>query len=197
MIAEGQSRLRKINYLLRKEMRKSCSLLLLLSCVGFLGRGGSNYSDGGLLVLGDGESLALGGELVEHVAGLTAGETIGVVSHVATRLGHGALVFETADLAGGLNGVVVEDGHGLSLLMLVLYLLGLGVDLLLSLSLATIKGNESINAALGLKAGLLKGLSVLESGSVEHQSVNRVVDVVLDLGSKQNYTLIKDICSQL
>ena len=178
-------------------MRKYCSLLFLLSCV-FLGRGGgSNYSDGGLLVLGDGESLALGSELVEHVAGLTAGEAIGVVSHVATRLGHGALVFETADLAGGLDSVVVEDGHGLSFLMLVLYLLGLGVDLLLSLSLATIEGNKSVDAALGLKAGLLKGLSVLESGSVEHQSVNRVVDVVLDLGSKQNHTLIKDICSQL
>ena len=196
MIAEGQSRLRKIKTLLKEELRMNCSLLLLLSCV-LLGRGGSNYSDGGLLVLGDGESLALGGELVEHVAGLTAGEAIGVVSHVATRLGHGALVFETADLAGGLDSVVVEDGHGLSFLMLVLYLLGLGVDLLLSLSLATIEGNKSVDAALGLKAGLLKGLSVLESGSVEHQSVNRVVDVVLDLGSKQNHTLIKDICSQL
>lgn len=38
----------------------------------------------GLVLLGDGHSLSVLGELVEHVSALSAGVSVGVVSHVGT-----------------------------------------------------------------------------------------------------------------
>ena len=164
--------------------RRSCSLLLLLASV-LLGRGGGD-SDGnlGLLVLGDGKSLTLGGQTVDHVAALTAGEAIGMVSHVGGNLALVALVLQLLDLARSLDVVVLKECE-LSLAVLVLDLLGLGVNLLLSLTLATVKGNEGVNAALGLEASLSEGEGLLEVGSVENKSVDGVVNLFLDFGSKQ------------
>ena len=128
--------------------------LLLLALGSGLSRCGSDDGNGGLLVLGDRKSFALGGETVEHVATLAAGESIGVVRHVGGDLALVALGLQPLDLATGLDVVVLEKGKR-SLLMLMLYLLGLGVHLLLSLPLAAIEGNESIDSALSLQASLV------------------------------------------
>ena len=86
-------------------------------------------------MLGDWQSLAIWGQLVESGSGLTAGESVGVIGHVGTS-SLGGLLLQSLDLAGLFDGEVLEKGLG-SLLMLVLDLLGLGVDLLLSLLLTS------------------------------------------------------------
>ena len=85
---------------------------------------------------------------------LSAGESIGMVSHVGGNLALVAFGLQPLDLAASLDVVVLEQSKG-SLLVLVLYLLGLGVHLLLSLPLAAIEGNESIDSALSLQASLV------------------------------------------
>jgi hypothetical protein len=137
-----------------------------------------------LVLFGNGKSLALGREAVEHVTALAASEAIGMVSHVGGDLALVALVLQLLDLARSLNVVVVEESLG-SLLVLVLYLLGLGVDLLLSLSLTTIESDEGVNRALGLEACLLKSKLLDEGSSVENESIDGVFNLFLNLGSKQ------------
>jgi len=57
---------------------------LLLSLSGTLASsGGSLLNDGGgLVLLGDWQSLTVLGELVEHVSALSAGVSVGVIGHV-------------------------------------------------------------------------------------------------------------------
>merc|ERR1719188_1068404 len=118
-----------------------------------------------------------------RVIAVKAGEAIGMVSHVGADIALGALVFQTADLAGRLNVVVLEESEG-SLSVLVLYLLGLGVDLLLSLTLATVKGDVHVDGALSHKAGLLEGHAVLKRGSAEGESVDSKFNSLLNLRSQ-------------
>ena len=56
------------------------SLLLALGTLS----GNDNFLDDGLgfVLLGDGHSLSVLGQLVEHVAALAAGVSVGVVGHV-------------------------------------------------------------------------------------------------------------------
>jgi len=146
----------------------------------------SDSSDGSscrLVLLRDGKSLTLGSETVEHVTAVTAGVSVGVVSHVGTDLASLALVLELLDLASLLNVVVLEKGER-ALLVLVLDLLGLGVDLLLSLSLTTIKSNNNVDACLSLKTCLFDGQFIVESGGVEDDLVYWVLDLLLDLRSQ-------------
>lgn len=64
--------------------------------------------------------------------------------------------------------------------MLVLYLLGLGVHLLFSLSLATFEVNQGLDVGLLSDASLIEGSLVFKSGLAENQTVDRVVNVLLD-----------------
>ena len=109
-----------------------------------------------------------------------------MVSHVGGDLALVALILQLLDLAGGLDVLVLEEGKR-ALLVLVLDLLGLGVDLLLSLPLATIEGNESVNSALSLEAGLLEGQRLVESSSAAHEPVDGEVNLLLNTRSKQSY----------
>ena len=161
--------------------RRISLLLLALGGLGW-GSGGDGLR---LLVLGDGESLALGSETVEHVTALSAGESIGMVGHVGGNLALVALRLQSLDLAGSLNVVVLEERE-LSGLVLVRDLLGLGVDLLLSLSLTAIKSDESVDAALGLEASLLDSHRLVKLSSVEHKSVDWEFNSLLNLRSKHN-----------
>ena len=164
--------------------RNDCSLLLLLTGI-LLGRGSSSSdSNLRLLVLGNRKSLTGRSETVKSVATLAADVSVRMVSHVGSDLASGALTFQSLDLAGSFDVVVVEESEG-SLLMLVLYLLGLGVDLLLSLSLTTVKSNNNVDACLSLKTCLFDGQFIVESGGVEDDLVYWVLDLLLDLRSKQ------------
>ena len=100
-----------------------------------------------LVLLGNGKSLSVLGELVEHVAALSAGVSVGVVSHVGGRGALFALDLQLGDLAGVVDVEVLEDSLG-SLLVLVADLLGLGVNLLLSLLLTTVKGQAHVDGGL-------------------------------------------------
>lgn len=162
----------------KKQVR---SLLLLLG--GTLGNNGSGVLDnGGLVVLGDGEALAVGGEAEEGLAALAANVAIGVLGHVGGRGAVGALLLELLDLAGGLNGEVLEEGLG-ALAVLVGDPLGGGVDLLLALALATLGVNQGVHGALVKEAGLLEAELVLELGGAAHEAVNGALGVLLDLVS--------------
>lgn len=70
--------------------------------------------------------------------------------------------------------------------MLVLYLLGLRVHLLFSLSLASFEVNESLYGALFSDASLVKGSLILKGNLSEDQTVDRVVNVLLDGLSTKN-----------
>ena len=100
-----------------------------------------------LVLLGNGQSLSVLGELVEHVAALSAGVSVGVVSHVGGRRALFALDLQLGDLASVVNVEVLKDGLG-SLLVLVADLLGLGVNLLLSLLLTTVKSQANVDGSL-------------------------------------------------
>ena len=154
------------------------SLLLLLAGICFF-RSGCDGDGSGLFVLRDGKSFTLGRQTVEHVTALAASESIRMVGHVGGDLTLVTLRLQALDLAAGLNVVVVEQGQR-SLLMLVLYLLGLGVHLLLSLTLATVESNESVNGALGLETRLLDGQSLVELACAEDEPVYGVFDLLLN-----------------
>ncbi len=68
-----------------RDVSNSNSSLLLLGG-GFLGIGLSVGSSGstGLVLLGNGHSLSVLGQLVEHVAASATGVSVGVISHVCT-----------------------------------------------------------------------------------------------------------------
>jgi hypothetical protein len=100
-----------------------------------------------LVLLRNGKSLSVLGELVEHVTALSAGVSVGVVSHVGGRGALFALDLQLGDLAGVVDIEVLKDGLG-SLLVLVADLLGLGVNLLLSLLLTTVKGQAHVDGGL-------------------------------------------------
>ncbi len=65
-------------------MQAAKSLLLALGSA--LTSSGNNLLDDSLrlVLLGNGKSLAILGELVEHVSALSAGVSVGVVSHVGS-----------------------------------------------------------------------------------------------------------------
>ena len=122
------------------------SLLLAFSTT--LGSNDNLLNDSlGLVLLGNGKSLSVLGELVEHVTALSAGVSVWVVSHVGGRGALFALDLQLGDLAGVVNIEVLKDGLG-SLLVLVADLLGLGVNLLLSLLLTTVKGQAHVDGSL-------------------------------------------------
>ena len=100
-----------------------------------------------LVLFWNGKSLSVLGELVEHVTALSAGVSVGVVSHVGGRGALFALDLQLGDLAGVVDIEVLKNGLG-SLLVLVADLLGLGVNLLLSLLLTTVKGQAYVNGCL-------------------------------------------------
>ena len=84
------------------------------------------------------KSLTISGELEELGSGLTAGESILMISHVSTS-SVWRLLFQSLDLAGGIiNGEILKEGLW-SLLVDMLNFLWGSVNLLLSLSLTTIK----------------------------------------------------------
>ena len=100
-----------------------------------------------LVLLRNGKSLSVLGELVEHVTALSASVSVGVVSHVG---GGGALLalnLQLGDLAGVVDIEVLKNGLG-SLFVLVADLLGLGVNLLLSLLLTTVEGQAHVDGGL-------------------------------------------------
>lgn len=70
--------------------------------------------------------------------------------------------------------------------MLVRNLLGLGVHLLFSFSLATFEVNQSLDVGLLGDASLIKGSLVIKSDLAENQTVDRVVNVLLDGLSTKN-----------
>lgn len=76
--------------------------LLLLALSGGLDGSGSG-SGSRFVLLGDGETLAIGGEAEESLTTLTADETIGVLSHVGGGRAQGALLLELLHFARGLN----------------------------------------------------------------------------------------------
>jgi hypothetical protein len=121
------------------------SLLLALGTLG----GNDNLLNNSLrlVLLRNGKSLSVLGELVEHVTALSAGVSVGVVSHVGGRGALFALDLQLGDLAGVVDIEVLKDGLG-SLLVLVADLLGLGVNLLLSLLLTTVKGQAHVDGGL-------------------------------------------------
>ena len=69
--------------------------------------------------------------------------------------------------------------------MLVLDLLWSGVNLLLSLTLATFEVHESDDVALSLEASFLNSALVWEHCSVEHETIDGVVDLLFNLRSAQ------------
>ena len=121
------------------------SLLLALGTLG----GNDNLLNNSLrlVLLRNGKSLSVLGELVEHVTALSAGVSVGVVSHVGGRGALFALDLQLGDLAGVVDIEVLKDCLG-SLLVLVANLLGLGVNLLLSLLLTTVKGQAHVDGGL-------------------------------------------------
>ena len=142
------------------------SLLLAFSTT--LGSNDNLLNDSlGLVLLGNGKSLSVLGELVEHVTALSAGVSVGVVSHVGGRGALFALDLQLGDLAGVVDVEVLEDSLG-SLFVLVANLLGLGVNLLLSLLLTTAEAEDHIDGGLLLKAkGLNGALTVKDSETVD------------------------------
>ena len=100
-----------------------------------------------LVLFWNGKSLSVLGELVEHVTALSAGVSVGVVSHVGGRGALFALDLQLGDLAGVVDIEVLKNGLG-SLLVLVADLLGLGVNLLLSLLLTTVKSQAHVDGGL-------------------------------------------------
>ena len=122
------------------------SLLLAFSTT--LGSNDNLLNDSlGLVLLGNGKSLSVLGELVEHVTTLSASVSVWVVSHVGGGGALFALDLQLGDLACVINIEVLKDGLG-SLLVLVADLLGLGVNLLLSLLLTTVKGQAHVDGSL-------------------------------------------------
>ena len=128
-------------------MQAAKSLLLALGSA--LTSSGNNLLDDclRLVLLGNGKSLAILGELVEHVSALSASMSVGMVSHVGGRRALFALDLQLGDLASVVNVEVLKDSLR-SLLVLVADLLGLGVNLLLSLLLTTIKGQADVDCGL-------------------------------------------------
>jgi hypothetical protein len=128
-------------------MQAAKSLLLALGSA--LTSSGNNLLDDclRLVLLGNGKSLAILGELVEHVSALSASVSVGMVSHVGCRRALFALDLQLGDLASVVNVEVLKDGLG-SLLVLVADLLGLGVNLLLSLLLTTVKSQANVDGSL-------------------------------------------------
>ena len=57
---------------------------LLLALCTLAGNDDFLDNDSWLVLLGDGHSLAILGQLVEHVAALAAGVSVGVISHVGS-----------------------------------------------------------------------------------------------------------------
>ena len=159
---------------------KSSSLLLLSS--GLDGSGGD--SSNSLVLLGDGEALAVLGEAEESLSALTADETIGVLSHVGSRGALGAFLLELLDLAGGLNGEVVEEGL-CALLVLVGDSLRGGVHLLLALTLTSLSVDHGGHGGLSGEASLLEGKLLSELGSTSDETVNGVLSGLLNLRSKK------------
>jgi len=105
---------------------------------------GRSFDDNGFLGNNDfvllwvRKSLTISGELEELGSGLTAGESILMISHVSTS-SVWRLLFQSLDLAGGIiNGEILKEGLW-SLLVDMLNFLWGSVNLLLSLSLTTIK----------------------------------------------------------
>ena len=124
------------------------SLLLALSTTLSCSSGSFGFSSSSRFVLlGDGKSLSVLGELVEHVAAFTASMSVGMISHISSRRALLALNLELNNLASVVNVEVFEDGLG-SLLVLVCNSLGLGVDLLLSLLLTTAKAKNHVDCGL-------------------------------------------------
>jgi len=123
------------------------SLLLALGTT--LGSGGclGLSSCSGFVLLGNGQSLAVLGELVEHISALATGVSVGVISHVGGRGALFAFDLELNNLASVVNVEVLEDGLG-SLLVFVADLLGLGVNLLLSLFLTTTEAQNHVDCGL-------------------------------------------------
>ena len=124
-----------------------------------------------LVLLRNGKSLSVLGELVEHVTALSASVSVGVVSHVGGRGALFALDLQLGDLAGVVDIEVLKNGLG-SLLVLVADLLGLGVNLLLSLLLTTAKAEDHVNGGLIFKAeGLNGALTVEDSQTVDQHDL--------------------------
>ena len=116
-------------------------------------------------------------ELVVHGTSQTTGVSVGMISHVDTRLG-GGLLFESSDLVGGIiDGEVVKELLGSSL-MLVGNSLGSSVDLLLSLPLTTIKAEVNGDLTLIEDAGVSEELLVTELGDTVLE-----LEVLVDLHS--------------
>ena len=160
----------------------SSSLLLLTLSSGLVGIGDSG--GGSLVLLGDGEALAVLGEAEESLSALTADETIGVLSHVGSGRALGALLLELLDLAGGLNGEVVEEGL-CALLVLVGDSLGGRVHLLLALTLTSLSVDHGGHGGLSGEASLLEGKLLSELGSTSDETVNGVLSGLLNLRSKK------------
>jgi len=94
-------------------------------------------------LLGNGQSLSVLGELVEHGSALSASVSVGMISHVCGGRALLAFNLELCDLSSVVNVEVLEDGLG-SLLVLVADLLGLGVNLLLPLLLTSAKSEDHV-----------------------------------------------------
>ena len=135
------------------------------------------------VVLGDRESLSVGGELPEGVSGLTADVSVAMVGHVGSWLAVWGLHLQFLDLTRLLDVVVLEGSLGLGD-VLVLDLFGSSlVVLLLSLSLSSFEVNQSGDDLLKSESGLVDGKLVVEEGSACHESVDGVVDLFFDLVS--------------
>lgn len=163
------------------EQVKSLFLALCLAG-GSLDSKGNDGGIGGLVVLGDGKSLAVSGESEEGTSALSADVSVGVLSHVGGGRAVGALLLQFLDLAVGLNREVLEEGLG-ALLVGVLDLLRGGVHLLFSLTLTTLGVDERVHDALVLEASLNKGELAIELSGTEDDTVNGVLSGILNLGS--------------
>ena len=122
-------------------------LLALSSTLTGSSRGIGLSSSLRLVLFRDGKSLAILSEFIEHVAALSAGVSVGMISHVGSGRALFALNLELNDLSSVVNVEVLEDSLG-SLLVLVADLLGLGVDLLLSLLLTTAQAEDHVDCGL-------------------------------------------------
>ena len=91
-----------INQFLPQNFKKDsdCSLLLFLGSSGTsLDWCGGGDCTGGLVVLGNGQSLAISGKSEEGTATLSANVAVGMLSHVSGGRAVGALLLELLDLA--------------------------------------------------------------------------------------------------
>ena len=64
-----------------------------------------------LVLFGDGKSLSVLGKLIEHVAALSAGVSIGVISHVGSRRALFAFNLELNNFASVVNVEVRSEEH--------------------------------------------------------------------------------------